>query len=192
MTRRGSARTPAHQPKSVGQGLVEFALIVPLAITLLFGVIEAARLFQSWETIQNAVEEAARYTATGQGYDQGTGVRESQITGLARSASRLANHQRLGQQQPGRATSMPGSAAPVRRMTRTKQTMPARQMISPGWRSSTITRSSSRFLVTRWAMWLSTPRPWCSTSTSRARRAKSASCRRLRSRLGRRPRRRSP
>jgi hypothetical protein len=40
-------------------------MVLPLFVILVFGFIDAARLFQSWVTIQHAAREAARYGVTG-------------------------------------------------------------------------------------------------------------------------------
>jgi hypothetical protein len=47
--------------KQKGQGLVEFALILPVFLLLLLGIIEAARIIWAYMTVQTAVREAARY-----------------------------------------------------------------------------------------------------------------------------------
>ncbi len=49
-----------------GQALAEFALTLPILLLLMFGIIEFARAFQAWVTLQNAARTAARYAATGQ------------------------------------------------------------------------------------------------------------------------------
>ena len=46
--------------------MAEFALTLPLLLLLLFGIIEFARIFQAWVTLQNAARTAARYAITGQ------------------------------------------------------------------------------------------------------------------------------
>lgn len=48
-----------------GQTLAEFALTLPILLMLMFGVIEFARIFQAWITLQNAARTAARYAITG-------------------------------------------------------------------------------------------------------------------------------
>jgi Flp pilus assembly protein TadG len=48
-----------------GQGLVEFALVIPLVLLLFFGVFEFGRFFYSRLTLQHAVAEAARFAVTG-------------------------------------------------------------------------------------------------------------------------------
>jgi len=49
-----------------GQTLVEFALVLPVLLLLLFGVIEFGATFHAWLTLEHAAREAARYAATGQ------------------------------------------------------------------------------------------------------------------------------
>jgi hypothetical protein len=46
--------------------MVEFALVLPLALFLVFGVIEFARVFQGWLSVQNGARFAVRYAVTGQ------------------------------------------------------------------------------------------------------------------------------
>ncbi len=51
-----------------GQGMTEFALILPLLLLLLLGIIEASRVIWAYITVQAAAREAARYAVTGQPY----------------------------------------------------------------------------------------------------------------------------
>ncbi len=46
--------------------MAEFALTLPILLMMMFGVIEFARIFHAWVTLQNAAREAARYAVTGQ------------------------------------------------------------------------------------------------------------------------------
>ncbi len=46
--------------RETGQSLVEFALILPLVRSILFGIVEFGRGFQSWLTITNAAAYGAR------------------------------------------------------------------------------------------------------------------------------------
>jgi hypothetical protein len=48
-----------------GQSLVEFALIVPLLILLLFGIVDFGRIFHAYLTIDHAGREAARAASIG-------------------------------------------------------------------------------------------------------------------------------
>ena len=56
--------------KTRGQSLVEFALILPILLLLLLGIIEGGRIIWAYITVQNAAREAARYAVTGQPYDE--------------------------------------------------------------------------------------------------------------------------
>jgi hypothetical protein len=49
-----------------GQGLLEFALVLPVLLAITFLLIETGRMFQAYVTIQNAARAAARYAVTGQ------------------------------------------------------------------------------------------------------------------------------
>jgi Flp pilus assembly protein TadG len=48
-----------------GQSIVEFALIMPLIILILFGIFEFGRIFYSYIVITNSAREGARIGATG-------------------------------------------------------------------------------------------------------------------------------
>ena len=53
-----------HQ-KNRGQGLVEFALILPVLVLILLGIAEGAHVIQAYIAAQNAVKDAARYAVSG-------------------------------------------------------------------------------------------------------------------------------
>jgi Flp pilus assembly protein TadG len=48
-----------------GQALVEFTIVVLVFMLFLFGILDAARLFQSWSAVQHSAREGARYGITG-------------------------------------------------------------------------------------------------------------------------------
>jgi len=50
-------------PKSRGQGLVEFALVAPILLVMILGIIEVARLLAVFSTLSNASRQAARYSS---------------------------------------------------------------------------------------------------------------------------------
>lgn len=51
--------------KVKGQSLVEFALVLPILLMLLLGIIEGGRIIWAYVTVQNTAREAARYAVTG-------------------------------------------------------------------------------------------------------------------------------
>ena len=57
---------PLKRRKSVGQGLVEFALVAPLLLLTIFGIIDIARIIQAQLTVDNAARQAIRFAITGQ------------------------------------------------------------------------------------------------------------------------------
>jgi len=57
-------------PKSRGQGLAEFALILPLVLFTIFTIIELARLLHAWITVENGARFGVRYAVTGE-YESG-------------------------------------------------------------------------------------------------------------------------
>jgi Flp pilus assembly protein TadG len=59
-------RSKRSKPRDGGQALVEFALLAPLLVILIFGFTDIARMYNAWVTIQGAAREGARYGVTGQ------------------------------------------------------------------------------------------------------------------------------
>jgi hypothetical protein len=53
-------------PKNRAQGIVEFALSLPILLLLLFGIFEFGRLVQAWMSIQNSARFGIRYAVTGE------------------------------------------------------------------------------------------------------------------------------
>jgi len=53
-----------NEQKQWGQGLVEFAMILPALLLIVLSIIEGAFLFQSYLAIQHAAREAARFAVT--------------------------------------------------------------------------------------------------------------------------------
>lgn len=54
------------QQPTLGQALVEFALIATVMLMIIFLVVEASRILWGWITVQNAAREGVRYAITGQ------------------------------------------------------------------------------------------------------------------------------
>lgn len=52
----------------LAQGLVEFAIVLPVLLLLLFGIFEFARIFHAWLTVTNSARYGVRYAITGE-YD---------------------------------------------------------------------------------------------------------------------------
>jgi Flp pilus assembly protein TadG len=48
-----------------GQSLAEFAMIAPVLVILVFGIIDIARAYNGWVTVQGAARQGARYAVTG-------------------------------------------------------------------------------------------------------------------------------
>jgi Flp pilus assembly protein TadG len=66
------------------QVLVEFALVAVVFFTVLFGIMDMARLFQSWLTVQHAARESARYAITGRSNCTGAANRDACIKWTAK------------------------------------------------------------------------------------------------------------
>jgi len=52
-------------PRSFGQSMVEFMMMLPLILTMIFGIIETARIFHAWLSVENAARMGIRYAVTG-------------------------------------------------------------------------------------------------------------------------------
>lgn len=48
-----------------GAAMVEFALVLPMLLILVFGIVDFGRAFQSWVTVTNAAREGARLGTVG-------------------------------------------------------------------------------------------------------------------------------
>jgi Flp pilus assembly protein TadG len=73
--------------KMRGQGMVEFALMLPIVLLMIYGLMEMARLMQAYLTIQHAAREGARYAVTGQSITGVAADRPSSIVSKARDAT---------------------------------------------------------------------------------------------------------
>lgn len=84
-----SYRRGAPSASSKGQSMVEFALVAPLILLLVFGIVDMGRVFFAKMTLQNAVLQAARYAVTGnhEANDSGLMSRVSSIQHVAAGAA---------------------------------------------------------------------------------------------------------
>lgn len=84
----GLIQSPVNVARSTqrtsGQTLVEMALIAPILVLLLFGIVELGRLFFAWVTVQHAARTGTRFAVTGRGEQEGT--RLQQILKASRDA----------------------------------------------------------------------------------------------------------
>jgi Flp pilus assembly protein TadG len=60
-----SARRAGKLASMAGQTMLEFAIVAPLFLFLIFGVIDYGRLFFVEISVQDAIQEAARFASTG-------------------------------------------------------------------------------------------------------------------------------
>ena len=68
---RSGPTSKRYSPANEGQGILEFALILPILLLLVFGIIEFARAFQAWLVLSNAARFGVRYAVTGEyNFDQ--------------------------------------------------------------------------------------------------------------------------
>jgi hypothetical protein len=71
---------------SRGQGLVEFALIVPLFLVLLFGMVEFGRAWMTKNILTGAAREAVRMAAVQVDFTTSDNVAKARATGVLNSA----------------------------------------------------------------------------------------------------------
>jgi Flp pilus assembly protein TadG len=74
-----------------GQSMVETALLLPLILLLLFGIVDFGRAFHAYLTLDHAGREAARYASIGRNNADVTAKVYSSIIGL--DPSKLATPQ---------------------------------------------------------------------------------------------------
>jgi Flp pilus assembly protein TadG len=65
-----------------GQSLVEFALVLPILIMLLFGIVDFGRAFHAYLTIDQAGREAARAASIGKDSATVRGIAKNQGTSI--------------------------------------------------------------------------------------------------------------
>ena len=82
-SRVGSMASPRRG--QTGQAMVEFALAVPLLLTLAFGIMEFGRLFFAYSSVVTATREAARYGSSVDNYQDCSGIQAAavRVGGLA-------------------------------------------------------------------------------------------------------------
>jgi Flp pilus assembly protein TadG len=59
-----SARRARKRWRHRGQSLVEFSIVLPLLLTMVGVIIDAARVYQAWTNLESATRDAAQYLAT--------------------------------------------------------------------------------------------------------------------------------
>jgi hypothetical protein len=60
--------------RTMGQGMVEFALAIPIFLLLVWGLIEGGRLLFIYSSVMTAGREAARYAAASDNFTDCTGI----------------------------------------------------------------------------------------------------------------------
>ena len=73
-----------------GTSLLEFAFVVLMFMTLVFAVVDFARLFYAEVTLQNAVRQAGRYAVTGNHQTNSQGTQMSRVASIMQVAQQAA------------------------------------------------------------------------------------------------------
>lgn len=72
-----------------GQSLVEFALVLPLLVFLLFGIMDFGRIFHAYLTIDHAGREAARAASVGKDDTSVKNTAVNDAAGIGLTVSRV-------------------------------------------------------------------------------------------------------
>jgi Flp pilus assembly protein TadG len=91
-----------------GQALVEFALVVPILLLLVFGIIEFARAWQTYQTLTDAAREGARRAVVRTASSANTAEAAAAMQEVADSVKASLRRASL---DPGRATVNPSVPA---------------------------------------------------------------------------------
>ncbi len=78
------------KPQASGQGMVEFALILPLLLLVTFGIIELGRMLFIYTSVHAASREAARYAAASGETPDGQPCYYLDTAGITAAAERIA------------------------------------------------------------------------------------------------------
>src|SRR5512137_2775442 len=57
-------KKPTHSQKSPAQAMVEFALVLPILLLVIYGLLEVGRLLFIYNSVVSAARQAARYGST--------------------------------------------------------------------------------------------------------------------------------
>jgi Flp pilus assembly protein TadG len=69
-------------PNGRGQALVEFALVIPIFLLMLFGILDLGRAVYAYSTLNNAAREGARVAVVDQTVSHIQGIAAGHATGL--------------------------------------------------------------------------------------------------------------
>ena len=62
---KGTALPNKRHARSKAQGMLEFALALPVLLLMVFGIVEFGRVMQAWLALENGARFAVRYAVTG-------------------------------------------------------------------------------------------------------------------------------
>lgn len=82
-------KKPTHSHKSPAQAMVEFALVLPILLLLIYGLLEVGRLLFIYSSVVSAARQAARYGST-TGVNAAGTFRYRDCTGMRDAAQRVA------------------------------------------------------------------------------------------------------
>jgi Flp pilus assembly protein TadG len=85
------ARNRKHGQKQLGQGVVEFALALPIMLVVIMGIVDFGRMMITYTAVASASREAARYGAAVGDDGDGTLAKFEDCVGIRETAQRVAS-----------------------------------------------------------------------------------------------------
>jgi hypothetical protein len=82
-------RSPSNEKKTHGQAMVEFALVLPILLLVVYGLLEVGRLLFIYASVTTASRQAVRYASATGGNDFGT-PRFKDCSGITAAANSVA------------------------------------------------------------------------------------------------------
>lgn len=88
-------RRPPNRPRTRGQSLVEFALVFPILMIILGGIIQFGLIFWGQNTLNQVVRDTGRWAATQQAPCQTPPEQTAEATAVTNTARDVANNSSL-------------------------------------------------------------------------------------------------
>lgn len=88
-------RRSSDRPRTRGQSLAEFALVFPILMLILGGIIQFGLIFWGQNTLNQVVRDTGRWAATQQGDCQTGGGQAAETTLITTTATTVANNSSL-------------------------------------------------------------------------------------------------
>jgi Flp pilus assembly protein TadG len=91
MKHNGMKSKSCRNRKQLGQGVLEFALALPIMLIVIMGIVDFGRMMITYTAVASASREAARYGAAAGDDGPGTLAKFEDCDGIRETAQRVAN-----------------------------------------------------------------------------------------------------